>query len=574
MPARFVVVSALIGAACTGALLVGCSSGPSSPAGFDPMSFPAYGSLNAPKLYEGLAPYSRPVTTDSEEAQRYFDQGLNWLYAFNHDEAVQSFTRATELDPGCAMAWWGIGYTQGPNYNDAMMTPARSAAAWSAAQEAVAQLDDETPVERALVEALALRYEEMGSMDRRHLDVAFADAMGAVREAYPSDPDVGTMYAESLMVQYPWKLYTIEGEPAREQTNDLVRVIEGVMAASPQHPGANHLYIHAIEPSNDKERAIVAADRLSDMAPASGHLLHMPSHIYVQVGMWDRAVEQSHKAMASDTEYRVVAPMQMIQHGYMSHNAHMLAFAAMMSGRENEAMAAARSVRDDLPAELLPAIAPFVDVTMCVVYDVHKRFGRWDELLAEPAPPEFLPITTAVWHAHRAIAYAAKKDFENAGVEHRAFREAMKALPEDMMFGYSTKFLLISDFFVSGEMALQQGDFVTAAAMLEEAVLIEDTLGYGEPPLWLQPARHTLGVVYLSDDQPEQAERVYRADLERWPNNGWSLLGLAQALEAQGRDGEALEARAAFDRVWAGADEELTTSCKCVGMLSEGASEE
>jgi tetratricopeptide (TPR) repeat protein len=422
-------------------------------------------------------------------------------------------------------------------------------------------------VERALIEALTHRYENPAREDRKHLDKAFADAMARAWAYYPNDADVGTLYAESLMVQYPWKLYTSDRQPAREDTLKIVAALERVLAMDPNNPGANHLYIHAIEPSDDKQRAIPAADRLSDLVPGSGHLRHMPSHIYVQVGMWERSIEQNAKAMKCDDRYRVLAPEQLVQHGYMTHNAHMLAFSAMMVGREREAMAAARDMWNDLPEQAMRQAGPFFDPWMCSIYDVQKRFGRWDELLAAPPPPKYLPVTTAVWRAHRAIAYAAKKDFENAEREQMAFRSAMKAIPEKPMwdtYGTAVKFLLVSELFIGGEIALQKGEWEEAANLLEEAVVIEDTLGYGEPPLWLQPVRHTLGAVYLMSGRYADAERAYREDLAKWPGNGWSLYGLSRALDKQGKAEEALAVKREYDRAWARADAPTTTSCKCI----------
>jgi tetratricopeptide (TPR) repeat protein len=539
--------------------MIGCAALRPAPA--------AYGVSGETRLFENMGSHARTITTASPEAQEYFNQGVNWLYSFNHDEAVRAFTKATELDPDCAMAWWGVSYAQGPNYNDPIMNPNRNAAAWSALQKAQARIDNTTPVERALIEALAHRYEDPAPKKRKHLNKAFADAMARVWANHQSDSDVGTFYAESLMVQYPWKLYTSDGEPAREDTHTIVKVLEQVLAADPNNPGANHLYIHAIEPSNDKERALPAADRLSELVPGSGHLRHMPSHIYVQIGMWERSIEQNAMAMESDDHYRSLTPDPGMQYGYMTHNSHMLAFSAMMIGREREAMAAARDMWDDLPSAVIRFAGAFFDPWMCSIYDVQKRFGRWDALLAEPAPPKSLPVTTAVWRAHRAIAYAAKKDFKNARREQKAFRAAMKAVPVNPMwntYGTALKFLLVSELFIEGEIALQKGEWEEAASLLEEAVVIEDTLGYGEPPMWLQPVRHTLGAVYLKNGQYADAERVYREDLKKWRGNGWSLYGLSRALEEQGKTEEAQAVKRDYERAWTRAEEPIKTSCKCI----------
>jgi len=542
-------------------LSAACASAGHLPSG------PAYGASGAAQVFEGMGPYQRDVTTSSPEARRFFEQGLNWAYSFNHDEAVRSFTKAAELDPGCAMAWWGISYAQGPNYNDTGMSPERCAAAWAALQKAEAALDDEAPVEHALVMALSHRYEPEATTDRSKLDQAYADAMADVWKRFPGDPDVGTLYAEALMVQHPWKLYDDDGKPEREDTLKIVEALEHVLERFPQHPGANHLYIHAIEPSNDKERAIPAADRLSDLVPASGHMRHMPSHIYVQVGMWDRSIEQNTKAEEQDRRYRQLSPEVGIQNGYMVHNSHMLAFSAMMVGREREAMAAARAMWEDLPEQALKDYGPFFDAVMCSIYDVEKRFGRWDQILAEPAPPENMPATGAMWRAHRAIAYAAKKDFASAAHEQELFRAAKEALPAEPGWAeYETarRFLEVSDLFISGEIALQKEDWDGAIGFLEKAAAEEDALGYNEPPMYLQPTRHTLGAVYLKAGRPADAERTYRKDLSIWRENGWSLYGLMRALEEQGKTEEARKVRAEFERVWAGADEPTMTSCKCI----------
>jgi len=250
----------------------------------------------------------------------------------------------------------------------------------------------------------------------------------------------------------------------------------------------------------------------------------------------------------------------------MVHNAHMLAYSAMMVGREAEAMDAARAMWDNVPEGMLEGVAGFVDLWMTSVYDVQKRFGRWDDILAEPQPPAYLPITTAVWRAHRAIAYAAKQDFEGAESEHEEFRRAMELIPEESVFGAdpARRILRVSDLFIDGEIALQKGDWGRAAVILEEAVFVEDTLAYGEPPQWLQPTRHTLGAVYLKAERFEEAERVYREDLGKWRNNGWSLFGLSRALRGQGRDAEAEKFERQYQAAWAQADEPTTTSCKCI----------
>ncbi|MCG8652214.1 MAG: tetratricopeptide repeat protein, partial [Pirellulales bacterium] len=383
--------------------------------------------------------------------------------------------------------------------------------------------------------------------------------------SFPEDSDIGTLYAEAMMVQRPWKLYSQNREP-EGNTPLIVSTLERVMELDPDNPGANHLYIHAVEPSKDPARGIPAADRLATLVPGAGHLNHMPAHIYIQVNQWDKSIHQNQLAIEADDAYRELSPEQGIQYMYMSHNAHFIAFSGMMSGREAEAMAAARKMWEIIPEPVLEGVAPYVDLWMTSVYDVQKRFGRWQALLDEPAPPEYLPITTAIWRAHRAIAYAALKDFEGARREQAEFQIAMEAIPEESVFGGdpSHKILKVSEHFIEGEIYLQMEDWEMAIQHLEEAVAIEDTLSYGEPPRWLQPTRHTLGAVYQAAGQHEEAERVFRRDLELWPGNGWSLFGLQRALAAQGKTKEALDVSRLYEAAWAKADEPTTTSCKCL----------
>ena len=549
-----VAVSALLTLAL--ALAAGCAT-------TDSVSYAA--DASRAQVFEGMGGHRRDVTTSSAEAQRYFDQGLAWMYAFNHDEAIRCFARAAEVDPDCAMAWWGIALCEGPNYNDPVMTPERTAGAWTALQEARARTASASPLERDLIEALSARYAKVEPADRAHLEQAYADAMAAVWARHPDDSDVGTLYAEAMMVQRPWMLYSADGLPEGD-TPRIVETLERVIELDPGNPGANHLYIHAVEPSRDPSRGIAAADRLGAQVPTAGHLRHMPSHIYVQVGMWDESVRQNAYAMRADDAYLERSPDQTVQFMYIVHNAHMLAFSAMMVGREREALHAARSMWRTIPPEMLPFVAPYIDLWMTSVYDVQKRFGRWDALLAEPAPPECLPITTAVWRAHRAIAYAAKHDFPAAVEEYRAFRDARDAVPAESVFGPDPahRILTVSDAFVAGELALQRGDYADAARSLTIAVEAEDSLSYGEPPVWLQPTRHTLGAVYLADGRYADAARVYREDLERWPENGWSLYGLERALRGLGRAEEADAVLRRFEAAWAKADAPTETSCKCI----------
>jgi tetratricopeptide (TPR) repeat protein len=516
-------------------------------------------------LHKGMGPHTRTISTNSKSAQQYFNQALNWAYAFNHNAAIRSYNQAALHDPNCPMPYWGIALANGPHINNPVMPPDRSIAAWDALQKALARLHNASPVERDLINALAKRYANPAPEDRSNLDRAYADAMANVHAKYPNDTDVATLYAEALMDLNPWNLYTTDRQP-REGTNQIVLILEKTIAQNPQNPGANHLLIHAVEPSDNPHRAMQAADRLRNMVPASGHLLHMPSHIDVLTGQWENAIVQNQKAMIADDIYRKNAPPQRFQHLYMAHNAHMLTFAAMMTGREPEANKAARDILTNIPENALRQGAEYLDGMVCAIYDVQKRFGRWDDILAEPQPPEFLPITNAMWRMSRAIAYAAKQDFANAKREHDNFRNITNTIPEDRVIAINParKVLAIADHLITGEIALQQGHLKQAAHELEKGAAIEDTLLYMEPPEWIQPIRHTLGAVYLKDSRYHDAERAYRQDLKKWPNNGWSLFGLSRALESQGKHAEARKVHAQYQQSWKFAPEPTTTSCKCL----------
>ena len=520
---------------------------------------------NGAQLFPKMGSHRRTITTSSPEAQKFFDQGLVWSYAFNHDEAFRSFERATQIDPGCAMAWWGIALCRGPQHNDPKVTKEQNAICFSALQKALANIDNTTATERALIEAMATRYEETWSENRDDLNGRYAEAMGNVWKKFPGDSDVGTLYAEAMMIKHPWDLYTSDKEP-RKETPTIVAVLDRVMEMDPNNPGANHFYIHAVEASKRPEDALPAADRLSGLVPGSGHLLHMPTHIYVMCGQWNTAIRQNTLAVRADAKYRKRAAELGIQHRYMAHDAHMLAFSAMMVGREREALAAAQSMWDNLPANLLPLVVKVIDPWMSAKYDVLKRFGRWEEILKQPSPPTNLLITTATWRASRAVAYAALKDFANADREFKAFRLAKSRVPKDAKWkrDLAHASLNVAESFIAGEIALHRGDMALAIESLTRSAELEDSLSYSQPPRWMLPVRHALGAVYLTEGRYVDAERVYREDLAKWKNNGWSLYGLMRSLEGQGKAAEALKARQQFELSWKNADESTMTSCKCI----------
>ncbi len=516
-------------------------------------------------LFDGMSDYTRQATTESRRAQRYFDQGMVWAFAFNHDEAIRSFREAAAIDDSLAIAWWGVALCNGPHINFAMVPPERAAAAWEALQNAQARAAQAGPVERALIEALAARYANPQPADRRPLDEAYAAAMKRVWQQHPSDADVAVLYAESLMDLQPWDLWTPDGQP-KGATLEILATLERALELAPDHPGANHLYIHAVEASPNPERGLAAADRLRSRVPISGHLMHMPSHIDVQTGRWAAAADQNELAIRADKRYAKRSPRQGFYKLYMAHNQHFLAFAAMMEGRRDVAEKAAREMVAGVPADYVRTNAALADPYMSIVYDVQKRFGLWDELLAESAPAAELPITTAMWRCNRAVALAAKGDVAAALREQAAFREAAARVPAEAMMAINParQILRIAEHMLEGEIALAQRDLPRAVSELERAVAIEDTLLYMEPPDWIQPVRHTLGAVLLEARRNGEAEAVYRRDLEIWPENGWSLFGLQQALAAQRDAAGAAEIKQRFERAWARTKLRPSASCLCV----------
>jgi tetratricopeptide (TPR) repeat protein len=524
-----------------------------------------------PPLFKGMGPHKRNVTTTSAEAQKYFDQGLTWAYAFNHDEAIRSFEHVAKLDPNCAMAYWGVALCHGPHINNPLMDEDRSKAAWDALQKAKSA-SGASPVEKALIEALANRYADPGKgkipltfEERAGLDKAYADAMAKVWAQYPDDADVGSLYAESLMDLRPWDLWDQDGSP-RPETPVVLGTIERVLEISPKHPGANHLYIHACEASPQPQKAVPAADRLRTLVPAAGHLVHMPAHIDVRVGRWDQAAEQNRQASQIDNKYREISPKQGFYRLYMAHNDHFLAWSCMMLGRKAEALTAARDMLRKVPEEWLKANAPIADTVAAIEIDVLVRFGEWDEVLKLQKPPaELLPITVAFWHFGRATALNAKGRMTEAKAEQEEFRKAVAAVPQEALMAQNKAHavLAIAELVLDGEILYRDGNKSGAVDKLREAAKLEDQLRYMEPPDYLQPARHALGAILLDSQRYSEAEQVYREDLKHWPENGWSLYGLTEALKAQQKP-EAAQIEERFKKAWAHADTQIAASCVCV----------
>jgi tetratricopeptide (TPR) repeat protein len=518
-------------------------------------------------LFDGLGRHSRKVQTTAATAQHYFDQGLMFMFAYNHDEAVRAFRQAADLDPGCGMAYWGIALASGMNYNDPSFTPEKAKLASEAFAKAREKAAGETAANKALIDALAARYPDPAPKERADAEKAYSQAMKAAWEKYSKDADVGALYAESLMNLRPWDLWTPAGKPQPE-TPEILRTLEAVLKLAPSHPLANHLYIHAVEASPEPGKADAAADALRGKHPALGHLLHMPSHIDIRRGRWQQAVEANRLAIRADGDYQKAVPEQRFYRMYMAHNHHMLTFAAMMQGESALALKTIREMIAAVPKEwaAVKENAAIVDGFAAMPLEVLKRFGRWDDILKEPEPPETFPIGRALWQYNRGVALAAKGKAKEAREAQTSFRAAATKVPEDARFGNNkaSDLLAIAGQMLEGEILFREGDRKGAITALEKAIVREDQLRYSEPPDWFVPARHALGAVLLHDKQAEAAEKVYREDLRRWPDNGWSLHGLARTLEVLGRKEEAAKVSARFKEVWKRADVKIQSSCFCV----------
>ena len=523
-------------------------------------------------LFDNLRPRSRPVTTASAEAQRYFDQGLKFLYAFNHDEAIRSFRQAAELDPSCAMAWWGIAYACGPHINNPAVDPAHARLGSEALAKALELVALAKPAERSLIEAVAKRYADPMPADRAPLDHAYADSMRAVYQANQADTDVGALFAEALMNLRPWDFWTRAGQP-QPGTEEIIRVLDGVLAKEPNHPLALHLYVHANEASANPGKADVAADRLRDLEPRLAHLVHMPSHIDVRRGRWKEAEQTNEKAIAADEAYRKVRPTQGFYRIYMLHNRHMLAFAAVMRGESVRAIRAIDEMIAAVPPDWARENAALADGALAMPLELRMRFGRWEEILAAPEPESIFPTARAFRHLLRGSALTATGKVTEARAELQAFLGAKKLVSDTatIVVNKATDVLGVAEQLLTGEILYREGKTDEAFAALREAVKREDALRYAEPPDWIIPVRHALGAALLQSRRYGEAEQVYRDDLKRHPENGWSLFGLARSLELSGNAEEARTVRSRFEKAWADADIKLSSSCFCQpGLASSG----
>jgi len=515
------------------------------------------------QLFDQLGDFHRTATTTSAEAQQYFDQGMRLLWAFNHDESTRSFARAAQLDSACAMCYWGVALTVGPNYNLPFMAEPRAKVAWEALQQAQQQAAHGSPVEQALIAALAQRYPGPQALDPASggpVRTAYADAMREVAKRFPADPDVQTLFAEALMNVNAWRLWRLDGKPA-PGTEEIVDTLERVLGSNPLHPGANHYYIHTMEASPHVAKAVAAAERLRGMMPGAGHLQHMPAHILQRVGRYRGAAEANREGIQADLAY-LAKTRPLDYYGlYLAHNYQFLAYSAAMAGRRSEALDAARKSREAIPAEML-AMMPGMDWYIAEIYASLIRFGLWDEMLAEPSPSPALKALTGGYLYARAVAQAAKHQTAAARDTLAQLEQLATAMPADAGAGLNLAkdVLKIATFVAKAQIARAEGRTDEAISLLRAAAAQEDGLAYDEPEDWFIPVRHQLGDLLLQAGQAQEAEAVYREDLRRHPNNGWALYGLAKALRAQKKMTEAAQVDRQFAEAWKHADVTLDAS--------------
>lgn len=513
-------------------------------------------------LFDNLGRLHHPITTSSKEAQRYFDQGMTLCYAFNHPEAIRSFEQAAKLDPNCAMAHWGIAFALGANINMPMSDDAvpRAYAALQQAQKLAANVSEK---ERAYIDALAKRYGEKPTKDRAPLDRAFADAMRNVSRRFPDDLDAAVLFAEALMDTMPWSYWTEDGKP-KPETEEILLALESVLKRQPDHMGACHYYIHAVESSPNPEKGLPAAQRLRDLVPGAGHLVHMPSHIYLRLGQYHEASLCNERAVAVDEQYaRKYQVKSMYTAMYLTHNIHFLSYSTSMEGRRADSIRAARKAADAITRKDIEAMpmTQWIEATPLVMM---VRFGEWDQILREPKPDDDWLFVSAMWHYARGLAYVRQHNLAEA-------EKALTALSEIAQGKEIEKFEL-PDFpgpavtrtaqaVFKAEVAGLRGDVDARLAGLADAVKLQDKLPYMEPPFWYFPIRQLHGAALVDARRFVEAEAVFREDLKRHPENGWSLFGLLQCLRAQGKSDAAAAVESRFREAWKHADIVLTAAC-------------
>jgi tetratricopeptide (TPR) repeat protein len=510
-----------------------------------------------------LGAWHHTITTNSPEAQRYFDQGLNLSYAFNHAQAIIAFEEAARLDSTCAMAYWGKALALGPNINWPMDSTAEDPA-WHALQKALALAPGVSEPERAYIQALSKRYADptmANRPSRAAMDSAYANAMREVAKRYPDDADAGTLFAESMLDLNPWNQWALNGTAA-PGTDEIIATLDGVLKKTPNHPGANHFYIHALEASQHPELAVPAAERLGNLVPDAGHLVHMPGHIWHRVGRYNEADDVNVKAARIDSAYvEKYQPQSLYPMMYYPHNVHFIWSSACFAGRSAEAITASRRLATLVPPEMVTQMPPIEFFCPSPVYGM-VRFGRWADILEESAPPKEWRFTTGMWHFARGFAYNATGQLAKARVELDSVVTIAAATPPDAMvsFNSAAALLRLAGHALAGEMDAKRGRVDDAVRHFTEAIKEEDALHYDEPPAWFMPVRQELGAVLLAAGRVQEAEAAYREDLRRYPENGWSLFGLAKCLRARKAGAEAAEVEERFARAWARADVKISAS--------------
>ena len=514
-----------------------------------------------PTLRDDLAVYHRPIKTSSKEAQRWFDQGLVLYYGFNHDAAIACFKKVAELDPKCAMAWWGQAISAGPNINNPHMDEAAAKNAYDAAQMAKSLSHNSSPVEHALIDAVATRYTWPVQEDRKALDVAYSDAMRNVWKKYPKDKDVGALFADAMMNLRPWDLWSPDGQPRPEEP-EIQATIETVLKMDPKHIMANHEYIHTMEASPTPEKALPSANVLRTRVPGAGHLVHMPAHIDMRLGHYNDAILANQKGVEIDKTWAAQGGFYTF---YRAHNFHFLSWAAMFDGRKKLAVDNIKDFEQQIPVDLARAFPDFIDAYMGSPVEVYIRFGMWNDILALPKPPADLQAWTAFWRYGRTVAYASLDSLDAATKEFAVFKTACAAVPETRILGNNPAITVLDVglAMAEGELEYRRGNYDHAFELLRDAVKKDLALHYDEPWGWMMPASHALGALLLDQGKGADAEAVYRADLKRYPMNGWALNGLAESLREQGKDKEASAVDAQFAKAWARADVQIKSSCYC-----------
>jgi tetratricopeptide (TPR) repeat protein len=515
------------------------------------------------KLYDGIGTFHRRISTHSAEAQRFFDQGMRFLWTFNHDESTRSFARALELDPACAICAWGVALTVGPNYNLPELVEPRAKIAFEASTRAEKLAASSTKVEQALIAALTHRYPNAQPLDTETAAPVLTDyaaAMRAVARRFPDDLDVQTLYAESLMNLHAWKLWNADGTPA-PGTPEIVATLERVLARQPMHVGALHYYVHAVEASPHPEKAVAAAERLRGLAPAAGHLVHMPSHIFQRVGRYEDAAEANRKGVAADLAYMATTMPLDYYPMYLGHNYQFLAFSAAMEGRKAETLDAVRRSRASVSDAMLKEM-PGVDWYVAQLYAAYVRFGEWDALLEEKPPDPGLPGLTGGYLYATAVALASKDRPAEAWERLAQLNSLLANLPAGVPAGQNTlrDVLAVATRVAAARIAAAEERHEDAVRDLRDAVRLEDALGYDEPSDWFFPVRHLLGAELLRAGMPGDAERVYREQLKLQPHDGWALRGLALTLATEGKNAAARAADARFQEAWKQATVSISAS--------------